>query len=278
MRFGADVGVYDTPDLWAEAHAQKGYGACVFPLRWDADAGDIDAYARAAKARGLVIAEVGAWSNPIDPDPKKRAEAIRYNIEQLKLADKLGANCCVNISGSRHPSIWMAPHKDNLTEDTFELIVRTVREIIDEAKPTSTYYTLETMPWCFPDSLESYARLIDEIDRDAFAVHFDPCNLTYTPRAFFGFEDMVLKAAAMFGRAIKSVHVKDLVFKEQAGNVEITEVAPGAGALNLGALIRAMEPVGCPMILEHLSAQQAYADAFAHIRALAKREGVEIKQ
>lgn len=278
MRIGADTGIHTSPKIWARAHADRGYGACVFPVKWDAGEEVIEAYRRAAENADLVIAEVGAWSNPLDPDPVKRRNAVMYNIEQLRLADKVGAKCCVNISGSRHPSIWMAPHKDNLTEDTFDMIVKTVREIIDEAKPKRTYYTLETMPWCFPDTLESYARLIDAIDRDAFGVHFDPCNLTYTPRAYFDFEAMVYRAAAMFGRRIKSVHVKDLIFKEQAGNVEITEVLPGAGGLDLSALIEAMEPVGCPLIIEHLNSQQAYAEAFKHVYALAYKAGIAIER
>jgi sugar phosphate isomerase/epimerase len=40
---------------------------------------------------------VGAWSNPLDPDEPKRKEAIKKNIDALELADKIGANCCVNM-------------------------------------------------------------------------------------------------------------------------------------------------------------------------------------
>ncbi len=277
MRIGAGVGEYKTAAEWARANVENGYGACVFPARWDAGDSVINDYMRAANDAGIVIAEVGAWSNPLDPDPAKRREAIDYNIRQLELAERVGARCCVNISGSRHPEIWMAPHKDNLTRDTFEKIVETVQEIIDAVKPRNTFYTLETMPWCYPDSLESYASLVREIDRPGFAVHFDPCNLTYTPRGYFEFDDMVMRAAMMFGRSIKSVHVKDLHFKERAGNVEITEVVAGTGGLNLQALFEAMQPLDCPMILEHLPDAETYARAVRHVKSVMERAGIPLE-
>ena len=50
----------------------------------------------------------------------------------------------------------------------------TVREIIDAVRPTRAFYTLEPMPWAYPDSVDSYLRLIAAIDRRAFGVHLDP--------------------------------------------------------------------------------------------------------
>jgi len=107
------------------------------------------AYVKAAQDANLIIGEVGAWSNPISKNEKEREEAFQKNIEGLALADEVGANCCVNIAGSRGDS-WAGPHRDNLSEKTFDLIVETVRKIIDEVQPRRTFYTLETMPFTFP--------------------------------------------------------------------------------------------------------------------------------
>jgi len=46
--------------------------------------------------------------------------------------------------------------------------------IIDAVQPTRTFYTLETMPWMYPDSPQSYLRLLQAVDRRQFAVHFAP--------------------------------------------------------------------------------------------------------
>ena len=60
----------------------------------------VQAYAAAAKAADIVIAEVGTWSNPLSPDEAKRKAALEKCKKGLALADEIGARCCVNITGS----------------------------------------------------------------------------------------------------------------------------------------------------------------------------------
>ncbi|MHC4326034.1 MAG: sugar phosphate isomerase/epimerase family protein, partial [Planctomycetota bacterium] len=128
---------YEDPAGWIAALKKLGYRAAYCPV--GANAGDdvVRAYERAAKDANIIIAEVGAWSNPISPDEKMRKEAQEKCRRQLRLADRIGAKCCVNISGSRSDR-WEGPSPDNLTEETFEMIVETTRAIIDDVKPTRT--------------------------------------------------------------------------------------------------------------------------------------------
>src|SRR5215216_1186337 len=102
MRLGGKVWPLDsTPAAWVAAVQAKGYRAAYAPVGPDADAATIAAYRRAAEAAGIVIAEVGAWSNPLHDDPAQRQAAMDKCIAGLRLADALGARCCVNIAGSR---------------------------------------------------------------------------------------------------------------------------------------------------------------------------------
>ncbi len=152
MRLGGPIfEEASNPDQWVAAVRRAGYTAAFCPVDRGASDDVIAAYAKAAESADIVIAEVGAWSNPLSPDPGTRKAAMALCKESLALADRIGARCCVNISGSRGEQ-WDGPHPDNLTEDTFEMIVETVREIIDAVQPTRTFYTLETMPWMYPDS------------------------------------------------------------------------------------------------------------------------------
>ena len=99
------------PETWAIAVRRLGYSAAYCPVGADADDATVRAYAAAAAAAGIVIAEVGAWSNPLEPDaplPSWQAQSvgraggpIAYCQEQLRLAERIGARCCVNIAGSR---------------------------------------------------------------------------------------------------------------------------------------------------------------------------------
>src|SRR5689334_12584852 len=97
------------PALWADAMKRKGYRAAYCPVSSAAGDDLIRAYASAARDADIVIAEVGAWSNPISPNEEVRAAALRHCQEQLDLAERIGARCCVNIAGSRGEQ-WDGPH------------------------------------------------------------------------------------------------------------------------------------------------------------------------
>src|SRR5688572_30716848 len=115
MRLGAPVyPVAATPEAWVAAVQAKGYRAAYAPLGIEADSATIAAYRHAAENADIVIAEVGAWSNPLDSDPTKQQAAMEKCIASLRLADKLGARCCVNVAGSRSEK-WAGPHPKNLS-------------------------------------------------------------------------------------------------------------------------------------------------------------------
>lgn len=179
------------PEEWVAAVVAKGFRAAYCPLPLTAGAEEIRAYESAAKKADIVIAEVGAWSNPISPDKEMASEAFDKCIQSLQLAESIGANCCVNISGSKNTEHWAGPHEDNLTQDTFDQIVEVTRKIIDEVQPGRTYFALEPMPWAYPDSADSYLDLIRAIDRKAFGVHMDPMNLVITPELYYGNAAMI---------------------------------------------------------------------------------------
>lgn len=278
MRLGGPVFAdHDAPDEWIEALDDRGYGAAYCPVAPDADPETVRAYREAAADADVVIAEVGAWGlNPVSPDPDERAAAIADCARHLELADAVGANCAVSVAGSRGDS-WVAPHPENFDERTFELVVESVREIVDTAAPDSASYTLEAMPAMVPDSVESYRRLLDAVDRDAFAVHFDPVNLVGSPRSYADTADLVERFVDEFGDAIQCVHLKDVAMGSDP-LVHLSEVPPGEGGLDYRALLRALDDLDddLPIMLEHLDGPEAYERAAAHVRRVADDVGVPV--
>jgi sugar phosphate isomerase/epimerase len=277
MRLGAPISqpVAD-PAAWVAAVQAKGYGAAYCPVKPDADLAQVAAYRQAAQANGIVIAEVGAWSNPLSPDPAVRAAALDKCKAALLLAERIGARCCVNIAGSRGEK-WDGPHPDDLSEETFTLIVSTVREIIDAVQPRQTVYALETMPWIYPDSVASYLRLIQAIDRPGFGVHFDPVNLINSPQRYFQNAALIQECVAALGPAIRSVHLKDIQLADRL-TVHLDEVRPGQGGLAINTLLRELDKLApdLPVMLEHLPSETEYDLATAHVRAVAQAEGITL--
>jgi sugar phosphate isomerase/epimerase len=266
-----------SPELWTSALKRAGYSAAFCPVGGDQSDDVIKAYVNAAKSANIEIAEVGAWSNPMSPDNETRRLAILNCQKQLALADKIGARCCVNISGSRG-SQWDGPHPDNLTEATFDMIVETVRTIIDEVKPTRTFYTLETMPWMYPDSADSCLRLIKAIDRKSFAAHFDPVNLICSPQRYYGNAELIKECFAKFGQYIKSCHAKDTIMSGRL-TTHIDETRPGLGNLDYHTYLQEINKLDpdTTIMVEHLPNAEEYKLASDYIRSVAKEAGITIK-
>jgi sugar phosphate isomerase/epimerase len=265
---------FDGPDAWVEVLKRLGYRAAYCPVGAKEKDDVVSAYAKAAQKADIIIAEVGAWSNPISPNEEQRRRAIAKCRDHLALADRIGAKCCVNISGSRNEKNWAGPHKDNLTDETFELIVETTRAIIDDVKPSRTYFTLETMPWAYPDSADSYLRLLRAIDRKRFAVHVDPVNLVCSPQRYFNNGELIRECFRKLGPYIKSCHAKDILLDEKL-TTHLDEVRPGLGKLDYATFLRELSKLpDTPLMLEHLPNAEEYRLAAEHIRSVAKRVGL----
>lgn len=264
------------PAGWVAELKQLGYRAAYCPVDETADQATIRAFEQAANEADILIAEVGVWNNPLSPDMKERSRAIDLCIKRLALADEIGARCCVNISGSRG-TLWDGPHPDNYSTETFEMIVETTRHIIDTVQPTRTFFTLEPMPWMLPDSVDSYLDLIQAIDRTRFAAHLDPVNIITNPRTYFGNSRFLHICFERLGPHIKSCHAKDITLAEQL-TVHLSEVRIGLGRLNYATFLREMKKLDpdTPLMLEHLPNAEDYLAAAAHVRAVAKAEGIEL--
>lgn len=263
----------DDPGDWVEALRAKGYRAAYCPLEPDAPDEQVRAFEQAARSAGIVIAENGAWSNPLSDDEGTRAEALDKCKRALDLADRIGALCCVNISGSRGEQ-WDGPDPRNLTDETFEMIVATVREIVDEVSPARACYTLETMPWAYPDSPDSCLRLIRAIDRKGFAAHLDPVNMINSPQRYYGNRELLRESFRKLGPYLKACHAKDTILRTTL-TTHIDETRPGTGGLDYGEYLRQIAKLPhVPLMLEHLESEEEYDLAAKHVRSVASKSGL----
>ena len=278
MRLGGRLfGDCSDPQRWIATLRRHGYTAAYCPVGDDQKDDVIAAYAKAAREVDVIIAEVGAWSNPLSPDEAKRREGLALCRRRLALADKIGARCCVNITGSRGAQ-WDGPDPANLTDETLDMIVEMVRGIVDAVKPTRTFYTLETMPWMYPDSAESYLKLIRAIDRKQFAVHFDPVNLVCSPQRFFSNGALIREFVQKLGPQIRSCHAKDITLSGKL-TTHLDEVGPGLGGLDYRAYLTEINKLDpdTPILIEHLKTEDEFARAASHIRSVAGELGLRFR-
>jgi sugar phosphate isomerase/epimerase len=272
MRLGGPVFDTKTPDDWAKAHKDAGYSAAGWR---DVPSDQTDAYLQAARDAGLVIAEVYSWCNPMSRDATKRKEAIEKCQSRLAVADRVGARCCVNIAGS-YGQKWDGPCPDDLTDAALNQIVETTRTIIDAVRPTRTFYTLETMPWMYPDSADSYLKLLKAVDRGAMGVHLDPVNIINCPARYFRNDLVIKECFAKLGPYIRSCHAKDILLGRDL-TVHLSEVVPGAGGLAYDVFLTELGKLDpdTPLMMEHMKREE-FPVAAEFIRKTAAKCGVAI--
>jgi len=265
----------DDPRDLAREHRRLGYSAAYCPNSRPTDTDRIRAIREAFAAESVVIAEVGAWKNMLDPDAAARKANLDYVIERLTLAEAVQSRCCVDIAGSYNPKYWYGMNARNLSNEFFDATVENCRRVIDAVKPTRTRFTIEMMPWSLPDGPDSYLRLIRSVDRAAFAVHLDVCNVINSPERFYNNKAVIDECFRKLAPWIVSCHAKDLAWIPEY-NVHFAEVVPGRGEIDYSAYLTDLSrlPTDAPLMLEHLKTAEEYDEAREYVRRVGQRAGV----
>jgi len=265
----------DDPVELAREHRRLGYSAAYCPSADVNDAARCRAIEKAFAAENVAIAEVGAWKNMLDRDPAARRTNLEFVTSRLALAEEVGARCCVDIAGSYNPDSWFGPDPKNFSKEFFDATVENCRQVIDAVKPQRTAFAIEMMGWALPSGPDEYLELLKAVDRDAFAVHVDVCNIVNCPRRFYNNAALIRETFHKLGRRIVSCHAKDLAWEVEM-NIHFREVIPGTGKINYRAYLTALARLNrdAPLMLEHLKTAEQYEQGKRYIVEQAHAAGV----
>lgn len=266
MRLGiAKTLAHSTPRDWAEKHSKAGLSAVVFPLDCRADDREILDYKKAADDYGLVVAEVGAWCNLLDSDERKAAENLDFVRRSVALAEKTGALCTVNISGSLSPYAWDGGDERNFSPRTFERVAQIVTKIVAEADRSA--FTLEPMPWTVPYDADNYLKLLRRVNDRRFAVHMDAVNMINSVEKYFFQTEFLRDVFLKLGDKIVSAHLKDVKLSN-ALTLRLEERPPLTGDFATELYLRSLNAANSdtPIIIEHLATDEEYLLAAKRVR------------
>jgi sugar phosphate isomerase/epimerase len=279
MRLGGPIFVKsDDPAVLAKAHRDLGYRAAYAPAEMDVkDSSRIAAWAKEFANQDVVIAEVGAFRNMLDPNADKRRRNFEWVTERLALAEALGARNCVDIAGSYHPDVWYGPNPRNMSREFFDATVENCRKLIDTVKPRRTVFTIEMMPWSLPTGPDEYLQLIKAVDRKAFGVHLDVCNTMNSPVRLYNNAAVIRECFEKLGRWIASCHAKDLQWGPGV-QMYVQEVVPGTGVIDYKTYLTELShlPVDAPLMLEHLHSEDEYTRGRKYIQGVAQSLGLSV--
>lgn len=277
MRLGGPIFVKsDDPAVLAKAHRDLGYRAAYAPADMDVkDSARIAAWVKEFANQDVVIAEVGAFRNILDPNDEKRRRNFDWVTERLALAEALGARNCVDIAGSYHPDVWYGPNSRNMSREFFDATVENCRKLIDAVKPRRTVFTIEMMPWSLPTGPDEYIQLIKAVDRKAFGVHLDVCNTMNSPSRLYNNASVIRECFQKLGRWIASCHAKDLQWGPGV-QMYVQEVVPGTGVIDYKTYLTELSalPVDAPLMLEHLHSEDEYTRGRKYIQGVAQTLGL----
>ena len=267
----------DDPGALAREHRRLGYRAAYIPKVERHEEDRIKAIVKEFAAQDVVIAEVGAWVNMLDPDTEKRRRNLEYVEQRLALAEEVGARCCVNIAGSYDPKVWYAPNPKNFSQEFIDATVENCRRLIDAVKPSRTKFSIEMMPYSFPSGPDEYLKLLKAVDRKAFAVHLDVCNAINTPQRMYNNGAVIRECFQKLGPWIASCHAKDLAW-ENYYQVCFREVIPGRGHIAYKTYLAELSelPTQAPLMLEHLNSAEEYDEARKYIATVAGILGLSL--
>lgn len=265
MRLGGNV-FYGgrNPKEYALLHVKKGFGAALCPDWISMDRPDeMREFKKVMADYDIRIAEVGAWCNPLHPEPKEAEEKIQYMMKRLELAEELEACTCVNILGTKQTGTWFGADRECYSERFFEEAVAVSQRIIDAVKPVKTKLSFEMMPYCFLDSPQEYLRFLKAVDREAAGVHLDICNTMNHPRRFYANGAFIKETFGLLKDKIVTMHLKDIALRTDELTVMFDEVLLGTGGIDYPVLMQeiAKLPIDTPALLEHLDTEEEYDKA-----------------
>lgn len=260
---------HQSPEEWAAKHKALGLQCVNFPVDYQVGEDVYMAYKAEADKAGLVIAEVGIWRNTLAADPEERAKWIDYAINQLRMADKIGSICCVNVVGTPYGPRWDGGYRENFSKELWNMAVKMIQQIIDTANPQRTKFCIESMPWMIPSSPDEYVRLIEEVNRPQFGTHLDVVNMITSPERYFFNDRFLEECFSKLKGTICSCHLKDIRLKEEY-TFQLEECACGEGSLDIKLYekLASAENPCMPMIIEHLETDEEYAESVGYVKSV----------
>jgi sugar phosphate isomerase/epimerase len=188
---------------------------------------------RAFAERGIAIAVLGCYINPVHPDADARERALRRFEEHLSFARDFGCSIVGTETGSCNPDCSF--HPDTEKAQTFDLLCSSIERLLNVAEKCASTVAVEAVADQHTvSSIEKMAKLLSIFPSPALKVIYDPVNLIpiaglAEPQGQF-FE----RAFAAFGERIVAIHSKD--FRIQDGK-KIGNLPTGTGDLDYKALM-----------------------------------------
>jgi sugar phosphate isomerase/epimerase len=201
--------------------------------------------------RGIAIAVLGCYINPVHPDPDVREKQLRRFEEHLRFARDFGCSIVGTETGSCNGDCSF--HPDTEKPETFDLLCHSLERLINTAEKSGSIAAIEAVADQHTvSSIEKMRSVMRRLASPALKVIYDPVNLIPRAGLFQSQKDFFAEAFAAFGDEIAAIHAKD--FRMDA-NGKTGTLPAGTGELDYSSLLSliAERKPGIDILLENSS-------------------------
>ncbi|MDR2071660.1 MAG: sugar phosphate isomerase/epimerase [Treponema sp.] len=199
--------------------------------------------------KGIAIAVLGCYINPVHPDRDERERSLRLFEEHLRFSRDFGSSLVGTETGSCNPDCsW---HPDTKKRETFDLLCTSVERLLKTAEKCGSMVGIEPVADRHTlSSIELMKELMERFPSPALAVIYDPVNLIPGNGLSRGQEEFFREALDTLGSRIMAVHLKD--FRMEGGR-KTGDLPAGTGELDWPCLLRLLmeKKPGVDLLLEN---------------------------
>jgi sugar phosphate isomerase/epimerase len=189
-----------------------------------------------ARARGIRIRALSGTYNMAHPDAKVRqSHHVRFrNVVQA--AAEMETPIVSLCTGSRDEHDQWKFHPDNSSAAAWSDLRSELDFALGVAEEAGISLGIEPEPSNVIHDARTARRILDEVKSSRLGIILDAANLVF-PASLTTQSEVMREAAGLLGDSLLLAHAKDI---DAAGHV----VAPGEGAVDLPAFVKALRSVG----------------------------------
>ncbi|MCD6307983.1 MAG: sugar phosphate isomerase/epimerase, partial [Candidatus Latescibacteria bacterium] len=203
----------------------------------------------ACKKYDVVIYEVGGYTNLVTPDDARLRTNLKGLAHCIEVAESVGCPMVGTVAGCRDPKYLINPHPDNWTIETWNLLVRSIRQVLRDTAGMKAVIGMEAQVTTIIDSPEAHKRLMEDVGDERLKVNLDPVNMMHLG-LYYHTTDLIDRCFDLLGEDIVGCHAKDTYIWPDKQTVHVQEVCPGKGVLDYDTYLVRMSRLSWPRALE----------------------------
>lgn len=164
--------------------------------------------------RGISIAMLGAYFNPVHSNPDKVQASVLKFKEHLKYARNFNSIYVGTETGSYNDDEWTF-NPTNVTEEAYNRVRNVIADLLATAKEYNSYIVIEGAYGHVINNPERLKRLYDEVDNGQLKITVDIYNYLNIDN-YKNQKEIFNECIELFGEQIVIFHLKDFIIENEA--------------------------------------------------------------